>query len=122
MRTQRASTGKRMEKIGIIGMGLIGRAWAIVFARAGHAVAAWDGVAGAVDGALKAVDESLRDLAAAGLIEDAAPVRARITAAPTLEAAVDGALYVQESIAERPEDKRPTYAAPDPPAQAGAIP
>jgi 3-hydroxyacyl-CoA dehydrogenase len=110
-----------MEKIGIIGMGLIGRAWAIVFARAGHAVAAWDGVAGAVDSALKAIDESLRDLAVAGLIEDAAAVRARITAAPTLEAAVDGALYVQESIVERLEDKRTIYAALDRAAQADAI-
>ena len=30
------------EKIGIIGAGLIGRAWAMVFARAGHAVALYD--------------------------------------------------------------------------------
>jgi 3-hydroxyacyl-CoA dehydrogenase len=33
-----------MEKIAVIGSGLIGRAWAIVFARAGHPVLmkAWE--------------------------------------------------------------------------------
>jgi 3-hydroxyacyl-CoA dehydrogenase len=110
-----------MEKIGIVGMGLIGRAWAIVFARAGHAVAVWDGAAGAVDTALKAIDGSLRDLAAAALIDDQAAIRARITPAPTLEAAVTGALYVQESIVERLADKRAIYAALDRAAQADAI-
>jgi 3-hydroxyacyl-CoA dehydrogenase len=115
------STRKRMEKIGIIGMGLIGRAWAIVFARAGHPVAAWDGAAGAVDAALKAIDESLRDLAAAGLIEDPAAIRARITAAPTLEAAVANTLYVQENIVERLADKIAIYAALDRAAPADAI-
>jgi 3-hydroxyacyl-CoA dehydrogenase len=110
-----------MEKIGIVGMGLIGRAWAIVFARAGHAVAVWDGAAGAVEAALKAVDESLRDLAAAGLIEDPTAIRARIATAPTLEAAVEGALYVQENIAERLEDKRTIFAALDRAAPADAV-
>jgi len=110
-----------MEKIGIIGMGLIGRAWAIVFARAGHPVAVWDVGAGAVDAALRTVEESLRDLAAAGLIEDAAAVRARITAAPTLEEAAAGVGYVQESVVERLEDKRAIFAALDRAAPADAI-
>ena len=35
-----------MEQIAIIGAGLIGRAWAMVFARAGHSVRIWDPVAG----------------------------------------------------------------------------
>jgi 3-hydroxyacyl-CoA dehydrogenase len=30
------------ENVAIIGAGLIGRSWAIVFARAGHRVAIWD--------------------------------------------------------------------------------
>ena len=41
-----------MEKIAIIGAGLIGRAWAMVFARAGHPVKLWDTDAGAVPKAL----------------------------------------------------------------------
>jgi len=35
-----------LEQIAIIGTGLIGRAWAMVFARAGHSVRIWDPVAG----------------------------------------------------------------------------
>ena len=31
-----------MEKITIVGTGLIGRAWAMVFARVGHPVRMWD--------------------------------------------------------------------------------
>ena len=31
-----------MSKVAIIGTGFIGRAWAITFARAGHAVTLWD--------------------------------------------------------------------------------
>ncbi|MGH8731551.1 MAG: 3-hydroxyacyl-CoA dehydrogenase NAD-binding domain-containing protein, partial [Burkholderiales bacterium] len=31
-----------MEKVAIIGAGLIGRAWAMVFARAGHSVKLYD--------------------------------------------------------------------------------
>ena len=31
-----------MSKIALIGLGLVGRAWAVSFARAGHEVAIWD--------------------------------------------------------------------------------
>ena len=37
-----------MDQIAIVGTGLIGRAWAIVFARAGHAVRLWDADAAVV--------------------------------------------------------------------------
>lgn len=40
--------------IAVIGAGLIGRAWAVVFARAGFEVALWDGFADAVPTALMA--------------------------------------------------------------------
>ena len=52
-----------MEQIAIIGTGLIGRAWAMVFARAGHSVRIWDPVAGVSDAALGLIGQSLQDLA-----------------------------------------------------------
>ena len=52
-----------MQKIAIIGSGFIGRAWAISFARAGHAIALWDEKPGAVDEALRYIDMLLPDLA-----------------------------------------------------------
>jgi 3-hydroxyacyl-CoA dehydrogenase len=48
------------EKIGIIGAGLIGRAWAMVFARAGHAVALYDANPGATRDALAAMEAERR--------------------------------------------------------------
>ena len=57
-----------MSKIALVGLGLVGRAWAIGFARAGHDVAIWDEKAEAADDALRFVDEVLPDLAVSGLI------------------------------------------------------
>ena len=41
-----------MSKIALVGLGLVGRAWAISFARAGHEVALWDERPEAIGGAL----------------------------------------------------------------------
>ena len=51
-----------MEKIAVIGSGLIGRAWATVFARAGHSVKMYDNAAGAVDKALGLIEQGLDEL------------------------------------------------------------
>jgi L-gulonate 3-dehydrogenase len=89
------------EKIAVIGAGLIGRAWAMVFARAGHPVALHDADHAALADNLAAIDASLADLRAAGLIaEDPATVRSRISPAMRLEEALAGAAYVQENIRE----------------------
>jgi len=99
-----------MEKIAIIGAGLIGRAWAMVFARAGHAVKVWDADAGAVPTALGLIEAALGEAKGFGLIaEDAKVVRARISAAATLAEAVRDAEYVQENTAERVDVKRQVY-------------
>ena len=59
-----------MEKIAIIGSGLIGRAWAMVFARAGHQVKMYDTAPGAVSRAIGLVEEGLVELKNAGLIAE----------------------------------------------------
>ncbi len=46
-------------RVAIVGAGLIGRAWAIVFARGGAEVALHDSSAGAVPAALAFVDDAL---------------------------------------------------------------
>lgn len=51
--------------IAVIGAGLIGRAWAIVFARAGFKVAFWDGIADAVPTPLAKIKARIDDLMAA---------------------------------------------------------
>ncbi len=98
-------------KIAIIGAGLIGRAWSIVFARAGFDVAIWDVAASAVSASRSFIRERLPELREAGLLQaDPAQVLARIRAAETLEEALEGAAHVQENGPERAEDKRLLFA------------
>jgi L-gulonate 3-dehydrogenase len=102
------------DRIGIVGAGLIGRAWAVVFARAGFDVALHDRSDAELDASLAAIDTSLGDLASAGLLaEGPAAVRARMSRAAALADAVRGAVYVQESLPELPAVKREIFAAMD---------
>ena len=111
-----------MDRIAVIGAGLIGRAWAIVFARAGHPVALHDADPGALEGNLANIDASLRDMDAAGLL-DAPPadIRRRIRPAGSLEETLEGAAYVQENIRETLEAKRDVFERMDAIAPAHAI-
>ena len=101
-----------MQKIAIVGFGFIGRAWAISFARAGHAVALWDEEPGAVDKAISYIEMLLPDLAGENLLRgaDAAGVRGRMRAASSLEDAVSGAVHVQENTPENVEIKQKVFA------------
>lgn len=101
------------DRVAIVGAGLIGRSWAMVFARAGWHVAVYDPVDGASEASLDACRDGLATLEAHGLCEDAAAAFDRIRAAPTLEAAVEGVRHVQESAPERLEVKREVLAAID---------
>lgn len=100
------------RKVAIIGTGLIGRAWSIVFARAGYAVSLYDSSADAVSNALKLIEQMLPDLQQNDLLgqSDSAAVLGRISVSDTLEGAVDGAVHVQENGPERVEVKRALFA------------
>ncbi|HEV7439394.1 MAG TPA: 3-hydroxyacyl-CoA dehydrogenase NAD-binding domain-containing protein, partial [Methylobacterium sp.] len=89
------------ERIAVVGTGLVGSGWAIVFARAGFPVSLYDAAPGAAERAHALIGERLNDLRDAGLIEDPAPIHARIAVAASLAEALDGATYVQESVLER---------------------
>jgi 3-hydroxyacyl-CoA dehydrogenase len=109
-------------KIGVIGAGLIGRAWAIVFARAGHTVALYDADTEALRKSLVLIDGALADLKAAGLLdEEPALTRARIAPVATLTEAAAGVSYVQENIAETLAAKQTLFAELDRLAAAEAI-
>ncbi len=96
------------EVCAIVGCGLIGRAWAIDFARAGWQVRLFDPVEGAVPAALAAIDGLLADLADNGLLdaEAKAATRVRLEPASSLDAALAGAAWVQENAPEKLELKR----------------
>ena len=108
-------------KVAIVGAGLIGRSWAMVFARAGWEVAMTDPAEGATAAALAACRDGLDTLAHHGLCDDPAGAHARIMAAATLEEAVEGAEHVQENGPERVEAKAALFADLDRLAPPGAI-
>jgi 3-hydroxyacyl-CoA dehydrogenase len=97
-----------MAKIACIGAGNVGRAWAVVFARAGHDVALYDVSAEEIETrALPLAARTIDLLAENGfLAEPAATVLARIRPFAALEEAVAGAELVQESVREDVEIKR----------------
>lgn len=96
-------------KIAVVGSGLIGQAWAIVFARGGHEVKLWDGDPKAVTAALTLIAGQVADLKAAGLIDHPQGLLDRIRGAQTLEEVLDGAQYVQENLPERVEMKKEIF-------------
>lgn len=95
--------------VALLGAGLIGRGWAILFANAGYDVRVYDTGAQAPVTAREAIAANLRVLEAEGMIRDARALLERIAFAPTLKAATEGACYVQESITEDVVAKRAAF-------------
>jgi len=99
--------------IAIVGSGLIGQAWAIVFARAGLQVRLWDGDAQALANAKTIITQQLQALEAHKLVENAAHAIKCIQTCDSLAQALENAHYVQENLPERLEIKCDIYAAMD---------
>ncbi len=98
------------EKIAVVGAGLIGRAWSIVFARAGFEVALWDQFPQQTEAALGFIADRLPELHAAGLMRDAPDVvLPRIKPVATLWDAVHDAAYIQENSPERVDVKTAVF-------------
>jgi L-gulonate 3-dehydrogenase len=109
------------EKVALVGAGLVGQAWAIVFGRAGHDVVLYDADAGALARARAGIAARLGDLVAFGLLDDPGAVLGRLRQAKDLGEALAGATYVQESTPERVEVKRQVFAELDRLAAADAV-
>jgi len=100
-----------MTKVAVIGAGLIGRSWSIVFARAGFEVRLWDAVPAAVPAALHYVADRLPELADAQLLHESPDtVLSRIRPTATLGEAVSDVAHVQENGPERVADKQALFA------------
>ena len=110
-----------MATVAIIGTGLIGRAWANVFARAGWDVRLWDPDAKALEAAPGLIEQAFHDVARHGLAADPAAAIRRIKPAATLEEAVNDVDFVQENGPERVEVKQAMFARLDAAAPASAI-
>ena len=100
-----------MTKVAVVGAGLIGRAWSIVFARAGFDVALWDPYPQQCDAALHFIADRLPELRDVGLLaEPPDVVLRRIRPLATLAEAVATVEHVQENGLERVDAKQALFA------------
>lgn len=99
--------------IGLVGAGLVGSGWAIVFARAGYRVRAYDSDPSTRASLLDRVATNAQSLEAHRLVDDAKDILENVEAVDTMDAALEDAVYVQESVLERADVKRGTYEAID---------
>jgi L-gulonate 3-dehydrogenase len=96
--------------VAIVGAGLIGRAWAAIFARAGWHVRLTDPHVPTLEAAPRLIHDELRALARHGLADDPDGAAARVSVATNLEEAVTGVEFVQENGPEKIEEKRQIFA------------
>lgn len=91
----------KVENLVVVGAGLVGTSWAIVFARAGKHVTVNDVEQVQLDSAAMKINENLAALHDIGLLsESVAEVEARITYQVELADALESAEYVQECVVE----------------------
>ncbi len=102
-----------MEKIAIVGAGLVGRAWACVFATHGFRVAVYDAKLGTAEAAYAHIADNLAEMARLGLVLDASAPLGHVQVAGNLEDALRDAVLVQESGPETIEAKRALFARMD---------
>ena len=88
-----------IRTVGIVGRGIIGSSWALVFARAGLKVRIWCRRDEQAAGTLSNIAASIRSLKGTGLDGDAETLT-RVSAHASLADALTGADFVQELVAE----------------------
>lgn len=86
--------------IAVVGAGLIGQAWALVFARAGCKVRMWDGDSQALERSRDLVTALAEQLQQSRLVDDASALVSRIDVCSDLAKALEGVHYVQENLPE----------------------
>jgi 3-hydroxyacyl-CoA dehydrogenase len=109
------------KNVAIVGVGLIGRAWSAIFARAGWQVRLTDPHEPTLKAAPGLIRDELEALERHGLADDVDGAAARISLAASLAEALDGVSFVQENGPENVDSKRAIFAELDRLAPEGAI-
>lgn len=106
-----SQTPGEQQTVAVVGFGLIGRSWAILFARAGYNVNCFDARPLDPEKTKQALEESCKDLQKQDLLngQSVDEVVSRCVVAADLASALSGAQYCQESIFEDAEVKRKLY-------------
>lgn len=103
----------KKEKIGIIGSGLIGGSWAMLFAGAGYQVQIFDIIPEQIEKALKHIQSELKTLESNGILRGKFTAKQQfncITATTDLKELVKNAYYIQECVPENIDMKKKLYA------------
>src|SRR4051794_4019749 len=98
------------RNVAIVGAGLIGRAWAAIFARAGWNVRLTDPHIPTLESAPALIRDELHALARHGLAVDPDRAVARVSVAANLREALIDVEFVQENGPEKVEDKQRIFA------------
>ncbi|XP_002134396.1 lambda-crystallin homolog [Drosophila pseudoobscura] len=103
---------KKNEKVGIVGSGLIGRSWSMLFASVGYQVMLYDILPEQVSTALTATQKELLDLEAKGLLRGKLTAKQQfscMSGTNDIKELVKGAIFIQECIPERLDLKKALY-------------
>ncbi|XP_022214106.1 lambda-crystallin homolog [Drosophila obscura] len=103
---------KKNEKVGIVGSGLIGRSWSMLFASVGYQVMLYDILPEQVSTALTATQKELLDLEAKGLLRGTLNAKQQfscMSGTNDIKELVKGAIFIQECIPERLDLKKALY-------------
>ncbi|VDI44307.1 L-gulonate 3-dehydrogenase [Mytilus galloprovincialis] len=101
-----------MDKVAIIGCGMIGRSWAMIFAGSGYKVSIYDTVPKQLEEGLAAIRSDLESLKSAGQLRGTLSVEeqtALIEGTTDLKSCVNNAFYIQECVFEDVELKRQVH-------------
>ncbi|XP_073846197.1 beta Hydroxy acid dehydrogenase 2 [Musca autumnalis] len=102
----------RIGKIGIVGSGLIGRAWSMLFTSVGYKVMLYDILPEQLSSALEYIDIELHRLEEQGLLRGDLSAEEQFKCLSTttdIKELTRGAVFIQECIPERIEWKRALY-------------
>ncbi|XP_054829543.1 lambda-crystallin homolog [Eublepharis macularius] len=105
-------TAIREGRVVIVGSGLIGRSWAMVFASGGYQVKLYDIVQEQVTTALENIRKQMKELEEIGMLKgtlNAEQQLSLISGCTDLKAAVEGAIYIQECTPENLELKKKIF-------------
>jgi L-gulonate 3-dehydrogenase len=92
-----------------VGIGTVGRSWAVVFLSAGHRVTIFDEHRAAYGEAVRWIQEALSVFESGGFIDSAREASSRLIIKHELRQAVESASYIQESVPEILETKRSVF-------------
>lgn len=101
-----------MKTITVIGSGLIGRSWSMVFASGGYSVRIYDNQPGQAANAIKEIRKQMEELEGAGMLRGelkASQQVALLSSYDDLAQALEGAFFVQECVFEQLEVKQNVF-------------